>query len=74
MKVGKRTWLSQIRKENNFNQEQLAATLGITKSYVSEIEQGNRTPSGYLALRYARTLGFKMERFFEEEPALAQRG
>ncbi|MGP4063069.1 helix-turn-helix transcriptional regulator [Halobacillus sp. H74] len=66
----KRDWLIQIRKEAGFKQNELAEKIGIGKSYLSEIEKGNRTPSGKLGLKIARALEFNMERFYEDDKEL----
>lgn len=63
----KRSFMIEARKELNMNQEQLAKRLDVGKSYISEIENGNSTPSGKLAYRISRVLDFSMDKFFEEE-------
>lgn len=61
-----RQWLRDIRLQAGYNQSELAKILEVSKSYISEIENGNRTPSGMKAYKIAKTLEFKMERFYED--------
>lgn len=63
----KRIWLIEARKEKGLKQHELAAKLEIAKSYLSAIENGERTPSGHTALRIAKELDIPMQRFFENE-------
>jgi putative transcriptional regulator len=62
-----RQWLIDMRKSRGWNQSDLATEVGVSKSYISEIEKGNRTPSGRKAFEIAKKLEFNMERFFEDE-------
>lgn len=43
MDVGKR--LKEIRKQRNLTQEQLAKMAGITRSYLSDVENSRKNPS-----------------------------
>jgi putative transcriptional regulator len=63
----KRTWLVDARKEKGIKQQELAEMAQIAKSYLSEIENGNRTPSGHTALRISKIIDVPMEKFFEDE-------
>ncbi|MEO0417984.1 MAG: helix-turn-helix transcriptional regulator [Pseudomonadota bacterium] len=45
--------LKLLRRYQGLNQSTLAAKLGVSRSYVSELESGNRTPSFDLLNRYA---------------------
>lgn len=63
----KRQWLIDARKEKNIRQKQLAAQAKIATSYMSSIENGERTPSGVTALRIAKIIGQPMEKFFEDQ-------
>ena len=45
--------LKLLRRYQGLNQSALAAKLGVSRSYVSEMESGNRTPSFDLLNRYA---------------------
>lgn len=63
----KRDWLINLRKEAGYkNQSQFADVVKLSKSYISEIESGNRTPSGDKAYKISRILNFDMERFYED--------
>lgn len=45
--------LKLLRRYQGLNQSALAIKLGVSRSYVSELESGNRTPSFDLLNRYA---------------------
>ena len=45
--------LKLLRRYQGLNQSNLAKQLGVSRSYVSELESGNRTPSLDLLSRYA---------------------
>lgn len=45
--------LKLLRRYQGLNQSALAKTLGVSRSYISELESGNRTPSLDLLNRYA---------------------
>ena len=46
--------LKLLRTSHNFNQKELAQKLGISSSYLSEIESGQKTPSLALLYRYGQ--------------------
>ena len=58
-----RVWLSDIRGERS--QKKAAELSGITQSYYSMIECGERNPSVELAKKIASVLRFDWTRFFE---------
>ncbi len=45
--------LKLLRRYQGFNQSALAKKLSVSRSYISELESGNRTPSLDLLSRYA---------------------
>lgn len=45
--------LKLLRRYQGLNQSALAKKLGVSRSYISELESGNRTPSLDLLSRYA---------------------
>ncbi|MEE4692110.1 helix-turn-helix transcriptional regulator [Pseudomonas alliivorans] len=47
------TALSLIRKYNTLTQSQLAAELGLSNSYLSEIEAGKKQPSIEILMKYS---------------------
>lgn len=63
----KRTWLVEKRKEAGMHQRELAAKVGVSKPYISTIENGIRNPSGETAMKIADELGFPMEMFFKKQ-------
>lgn len=65
-----RGWLKKIRQEsNNLTQEHLAKLTGISRTMVTEIENGNANPSVEVAKRIASVLGFDWTLFFNDEQA-----
>ncbi|KIS21997.1 XRE family transcriptional regulator [Clostridium botulinum] len=48
--------LKKIREEKNISQSKLAILAGISRSYVSEIEAGKKTPSLDMLERIAKAL------------------
>ena len=63
-----RHWLKELRNESrNMTQEQLAKKVGISRTMITEIENGNADPSVRVAKKIAAVLGFKWTRFFEDE-------
>lgn len=65
--MGKREWLIKARKERGYKQNEFAKMVNLSKNYLCSIESGDRRPSGKVALRISRALGFPMEKFFEDE-------
>lgn len=61
--------LKLVRLYWGFNQEELAAKLGISQSMVSEIERGSKTVSLETLDRYSKGLDIRMSQllFFAEE-------
>lgn len=68
--------LRLIRIFHNLKQVELAEKLGISKSYISEIEKGNKSPSLDLIDRYARAFNMPVSSimFFAEELPNAKSG
>lgn len=65
-----RSWLKKLRHElHNLTQEQLAKMVGISRTMITEIENGNANPSVEVAKKIAAVLGFDWVRFFEDEHA-----
>ena len=64
-----RTWLKELRaRSSNMTQKQLATLVGISRTMITEIENGNANPSVEVAKRIAAVLGFDWTRFFEDPP------
>ena len=64
-----RTWLKELRlKSRSMTQKQLATLVGISRTMITEIENGNANPSVEVAKRIAAVLGFDWTRFFEDPP------
>ena len=63
-----RRWLKELRaRSSNMTQKELAARVGISRTMITEIENGNANPSVEVAKRIAAVLGFPWTRFFEED-------
>ena len=64
-----RTWLKELRlKSRSMTQKQLATLVGISRTMITEIENGNANPSVEVAKRIAAVLGFDWTRFFDDDP------
>jgi len=65
-----RQWLKELRqRSNNLTQEQLAKMVGISRTMITEIENGKANPSVEVAKKIAAVLGFDWVKFFEDEHA-----
>ena len=57
-------YLSSARKKIGYNQQQLAAVLGITSNYLSKIETGQKgVPNAYVLIKMADFLNIKLSKF-----------
>jgi putative transcriptional regulator len=66
-----RGWLKKLRHEShNLTQEQLAKMVGISRTMITEIENGNANPSVEVAKKIASVMGFNWTRFYEDEDDL----
>lgn len=61
--LGKR--VSAIRREKKMTSEKLAYEAGISKGYLSDLENGKKLPSLRVLALLAEVLGVKLQRFFE---------
>jgi len=61
--------LEEIRKRNGIKQEELAATLEVSRQTIGSLENGRYNPSIILAFKIAKYFGMKIEEIFiyEEE-------
>jgi putative transcriptional regulator len=63
-----RTWLKELRTKSSYmTQKELAARVGISRTMITEIENGNANPSVDVAKKIAAVLGFDWTRFFEDD-------
>jgi len=70
-----RQWLKELRnKSNNLTQEQLAKAVGISRTMITEIENGNANPSVEVAKKIAAVLGFDWTLFYQDEDDLTKTG
>lgn len=58
--------LKQIRKEKGFSQESLANTADIDRTYVSDIEKGERNISLRIIEKLCNTLQVSLSEFFNQ--------
>ena len=56
--------LSEIRKEKNLSQQDLARLVGVSRNTISSIETGQFTPTAKLALLISIALDKKFEEIF----------
>lgn len=61
-----RLWLKEKREIKGFTHEDVAEHAGISRSYYTLIESGNKTPSVDVAKAIAHVLDFPWTIFFEE--------
>ncbi|MGD6889381.1 helix-turn-helix transcriptional regulator [Bacillus mobilis] len=57
--------VTKMRKEKRITQEELAKKVGITRAYLSNIENAKHKPSLDVALKIAKVLGSTVEKIFK---------
>lgn len=62
------TLLRAVRTQSGLTLEELAASTGLTKSYLSKVERGQSTPSIAAALKIARALDVDVAQLFSDDP------
>ena len=62
-----RTWLKDIRAQQNMTQQEVANAANVDVTMISKIEVGERRPSVKVAKRIAAVLGFDWTRFYEDD-------
>ncbi|QIB26063.1 helix-turn-helix transcriptional regulator [Caloranaerobacter azorensis] len=60
-------WLREKRLSRNMTQEQLAKEVGISRTMITELENGNAKPSVKTAKAIAKVLDFSWTLFFDKE-------
>ena len=68
--LGKR--IAYLRKERHLSQLQLGLNSGLTKSYLSDLERGQRNPTLKVLNRLAIALGVTLEELFRGIVSLEQ--
>jgi len=58
--------IAEARKKRNITQNQLAQMIGISRTYMSQIESGKFTPTVKILAKIAGSLRVKESYFFEE--------
>jgi len=56
--------IEQIRRDKKLTHEQIARAVGISRSFYTQIENGNRNPSLEVAIKLAQELDCKVEEIF----------
>ncbi|KLA22224.1 helix-turn-helix transcriptional regulator [Bacillus cereus] len=56
--------IAELRKEKLMSQETLAAKVGLSRTYISEIENNKKQPNVKLAIKIAKILGTNVESIF----------
>ena len=64
--INLRNWLKELRVSKNLTQENLANLIGISRTMITEIENGNASPSIQSAKKIAYILGFSWIKFFDD--------
>jgi len=61
--------IEEIRRQRGVRQEELAASLGVSRQTISSLENGRYNPSVFLAYKIAKHFGMTIEEvfLFEEE-------
>lgn len=60
--------LRAVRQQRAMTLDELAATTGLTKSYLSKVERGQSVPSIAAALKIARALDVDVAQLFSDDP------
>ncbi len=53
--------IAELRKEKLISQEKLAEQVGLSRTYISEIENNKKQPNVKLAIKIAKVLGKSVE-------------
>ncbi|PFK30752.1 transcriptional regulator [Bacillus cereus] len=56
--------VAELRKEKLMSQETLAGLVGLSRTYISEIENNKKQPNVKLAIKIAESLGTNVESIF----------
>lgn len=62
--------LKMQRQIKNMSQQQLAESVGLTRTYISNIERGKVSPSGDVILKIAKAIGKPVEQIFFTDTVL----
>jgi transcriptional regulator with XRE-family HTH domain len=68
--LGKR--VAYLRKERHLTQLALSLESGLSKSYISDLERGQRNPTVEVLLRLVKALGVTLEELFRGVVPLEQ--
>ncbi|MCJ8347740.1 helix-turn-helix domain-containing protein [bacterium] len=59
--------LINVRNDNDISQKELAILTGVSKSFICNIEKGNKKLSLNMALKISKALNIKLSHLFEYE-------
>ncbi|MCY6372414.1 helix-turn-helix transcriptional regulator [Clostridium ganghwense] len=59
--------IAKTRNKKNISQETLSKSVGISRPFLSNIENGKQIPSCDIAVRISKVLGEPIEKIFFEE-------
>lgn len=61
----KRVWLEQVLRDKKLTHQEAANSIGIERSYFTQIVNGHRRPSPEIAQKIGQALGFNWTIFFD---------
>lgn len=62
-----RDWLKNLRTQLDMSQQELADKVGVSREYITMIENDERTPSVSIAKKIGLELNFDWTNFFENK-------
>ena len=62
-----RTWLIDIRKSKGWTQQQVSDQIGLSRSYLAQIELGQRGITLDVAKRMCKILDIPWQTFFDQD-------
>lgn len=58
-------WMRDLRHKRKITMRQVAESIGVTESFISQVERGNKRPSIETAKKLADVYKVKWTKFFE---------
>lgn len=69
-----RNWFKAIRMSSKMTQKQIAKLSGVSRTTITEIENGNSNPSVEKAKKIAAILDFDWTKFFDDDENFKETG